>query len=219
MILQTVDGLIERAVRYSCSLFIQEELSINVRLSLLGKTNRRIESIYSHFAPFIHCGEYLSEKFPNAKQVTCTSTAVAAEEALNDPNGAAIAPAKSADRFGLDILEAHILKDVKNVTKFFIVGKNKLDSQASDKTSLVIALDNKPGSLVDFLLPWAKAGVNLTRIESRPIIGQPDTHRFLVELKGTPNDLAVQSAMAEAKGLARQFFDVGSYPVVPIYES
>jgi prephenate dehydratase len=125
MILQTVDGLIEHAIRDACSLFIQEELSINVRLSLLGKAGREIRNIYSHFIPFHHCEKYLVQNYPGVRQVQCTSTSAAAEEALRDPFGAAIAPAVSADRFGLDILEGHLLKEIKNVTQFFVVGKGK----------------------------------------------------------------------------------------------
>jgi len=219
MILQTADGLIEHAIRDACSLFIQEELSINVRLSLLGKVGREIRTIYSHFAPFHHCEQYLVENYPGVRQIPCTSTAVAAEEALRDPFGAAIAPAVSADRFGMDVLEAHLLKDVKNVTQFFIVGKDKHDPKDGKKTSLVVALSNTPGSLVDFLLPWKNAGINLTRIESRPIMGQPNTYRFLIELTGTPQAALVRMAMEEVKALSEEFFDIGSYPVLPRYES
>ena len=219
MILPTVDGLIEHAVRDACSLFIQEELSLNVRLSLLGKTGRQIDTIYSHFAPLQHCEQYLNQNYPAVRQVPCSSTAVAAEEALRDPCGAAIAPAVSAERFGLDVLEGHLLKNVTNVTQFFLVGKDKHDSKDGKKTSLVIALPNTPGSLVDFLFPWKKAGINLTRIESRPIMGQPNTYRFLIELVGISQDPVVRSAMEEAKAQSQSFSDIGSYPVLPRYES
>jgi prephenate dehydratase len=219
MILPTVDGIIEHAIHEACSLFIQEELSINVKLSLLGKKGRKIETIYSHFAPLSHCEAHIAKHYPDAKTVACTSTSVSAEKALEDPNGAAIAPAASAELFGMDILEAHLREDVQNVTQFLLIGRNKHESLTGGKTSLVVALPNHAGSLVDFLTPWKNAGINLTRIESRPIIGQPNTYRFLVEIIGTSKDPSVYTAMAQAKALSQQFYDVGSYPVVPRYES
>ncbi|MGA3171191.1 MAG: prephenate dehydratase domain-containing protein [Chthoniobacteraceae bacterium] len=219
MIRVTVDEIIEHAVHAACSVFIQEELSINVRLSLLGKRDREIRVIYSHGAPLHHCEEYLKQHYPYAKKVECTSTSVSAEQALDDPFGAAIAPTISAEVFGLDILESNLLSEIENVTQFFVVGRNKLDPSAGKKTSLVVALHDRPGSLVDFLLPWKNAGIDLSRIESRPIIGHPNTYRFLVEFKGTPQDAVIRSAMEEARALAKNFYDMGSYPVLPRYES
>jgi prephenate dehydratase len=215
LIPQTVDGIIEHA----CSLFIQEELSIDVKLALMAQRGAVITKIFSHFAPLHHCESFLKERFPNAKTIPCDSTSAAAQAAANDQNSAAIGPIANAETCGLDVIEYPIQDDVPNVTQFFVVGHTRQNALASEKTSLVVAMSNEPGSLCAFLKPFADAGVNLTRIESRPIIGRPNTYMFLVELKGTENDEPVRSAFQGSKAASTKFFNVGSYPVISRYKT
>jgi chorismate mutase/prephenate dehydratase len=215
MIVQTVDGLIEHA----CTLFIQEELSLNVRLALLARPGTEIRAIYSHFAPLQHCEPYLKQHYPNAKTVPQPSTSASAEAAAREPGVAAIGQLAMAEKYGLEVIAYPVRDEVPNITQFFVVGHDRQDAAAGQKTSLVVALENKAGSLFSFLKPFAEAGVNLTRIESRPTVGQPNTYRFLVELHGTENDEAVRIAFRGAQAVSTQFFNVGSYPVVPRYQS
>ena len=215
LIVQTVDGIIEHA----CSLLIEEELSIDVKLALMAKGGGEIKKIYSHFAPLHHCESFLKRKYPNAKTIPCDSTSAAAQAAARDIDSAAIGPIVNAEMCGLEVLVYPIEEDIPNVTQFFVVGHKRHESLNNTKTSLVVALPNKSGSLFDFLRPFAEAGVNLTRIESRPIVGQPNTYRFLVEVAGTERDEAVRNSFDGAKAVSTQFYDVGSYPVTARYQS
>lgn len=215
MIVPTIDGIIEHA----CELFIEEELSINVQLALLARSAGEVRRIYSHFAPLHHCGDYLKEHYPNALAVPCDSTSAAAQAAAAEEGAAAIATYASAEKYGLQVIAFPLRKEVPNITQFFVVGHVKREVATSEKTSLVVALESHAGSLYEFLKPFAEARVNLTRIESRPIAGQPNTYRFLVELQGTEDDAAVQLAFQGAEKVAAQFYNVGSYPVIPRFQS
>jgi chorismate mutase/prephenate dehydratase len=214
-IVPTVDGIIEHA----CSLFIEEELSLDVKLALMARGRGEIRTIYSHLAPLHHCEPFLKKKYPGAKTVACHSTSASAEAAVREEGAAAIGPINTAEIYGLEVLEYPLREDVQNVTQFFVVGHTRQDASKSEKTSLVVALPNQAGSLYNFLKPFAEAGVNLTRIESRPIGGQPNTYRFLVELHGTENDAPVKTAFKGAEAVSTQFYNVGSYPVLPRYQS
>ena len=120
---------------------------------------------------------------------------------------------------GLEVLVYPIAKEIPNVTQFFVVGHNRQKAAKGSKTSLVVALDDTAGSLCDFLRPFADAAVNLKRIQSRPIVGHPNTYMFLVEIDGTEDDQSVRKAFEGAKRIAAKFYDVGSYPVSPRYQT
>ena len=211
LIVPTVDGLIDHAL----TVFIEEELSIDVTLALLGTRGQPVRTVFSHFAPLTHCEPFLREKYPHALTVASASTSAAAEEAVKDRSAAAIGPISNAELYGLDVLEYPVRKEVPNVTQFFVVGRTRQD--AGEKTVLVVGLPNHPGSLCGFLQPFAQNEVNLSRIQSRPIVGEPNTYRFLVEIKGTPRDAAVQQALAGAEKIATHIWNIGSFPVRPRY--
>ena len=215
LITPTIDGIIEHA----CTLLIEEELSIDVKLALMAKAGTTITKIYSHFAPLHHCESFIREHYPNAKTVSCDSTSAAAQAAASEVGAAAIGPLVNADMCGLDVVLYPIADEVPNITQFFVVGHTRQDAANSEKTSLVVALPNEPGSLMYFLKPFADSGVNLTRIESRPIVGHPNTYMFLVEVKGTESKPAVRDAFAGARAASTKFFDVGSYPVCARFKS
>lgn len=215
LIVTTVDGLMDN----SLSVIIEEELSIDVKLALLGRKGAEIRTVFSHFAPLHHCEPFLKANFPNAKTVVSLSTSSAAEEAAMDSSSAAIGPIVNAEIYGLDVLAYPIQKEVANVTQFFVVGHTRQNAEDGGKTALIVGLPNQPGGLIEFLRPFAEGAVNLTRIQSRPIVGQPDTHRFLIEIKGTINQESVKRALEAAEAKSTQFYNLGSYPVLPRYQS
>jgi len=215
LIVPTIDGIIEHAF----TLLIEEELSIDVKLALMAKSGTTITKIYSHFAPIHHCESFIREHYPNAKTVFCDSTSAAAQAAAAEAGAAAIGPLVNADMCGLEVLVYPIKDEVPNVTQFFVVGRTRQNAANSEKTSLVVALPNEPGSLFKFLKPFADSNVDLTRIESRPIVGHPNTYMFLVEVKGTESNPAVRNAFDGAKSASTKFHDVGSYPVCARFKS
>ena len=214
-IMPTVDGLIENA----CRLYVEEELSIDVKLALMGRKDQSIEVVYSHFAPLQHCEKWLKKTYPAARQVAVPSTSGAVLFAAQEPNAAAIGPIENAEMYGLDVLHYPIEKGVPNVTQFFVIGHTRSSTEDCQKTSLVVALPDVAGSLCAFLEPFKNAAVNLKRIQSRPIIGHPNTYMFFVEIEGRETDSSVQSALENARTVAQRIDSLGSYPVKPRYQS
>jgi chorismate mutase/prephenate dehydratase len=214
-IMPTVDGLIQHA----CQLYVEEELSLDVKLALMGRKGNAIEIIYSHFAPLNHCEKWLKKNYSSAKQVTAPSTSGAVLFATQEPNAAAIGSIENAELYGLDVLYYPIEKDIPNVTQFFVVGHSHQMTSDSKKTSLVVALPDRAGSLCSFLKPFRDAEVNLKRIQSRPIIGQPNTYMFFIEIDGKETDDPVRAALGEAEKVATSIKSLGSYPVKARYQS
>ena len=208
-IYDTVDELVDSG----CRLSIQEQLSLNVRLALLGRKDESINVIYSHFAPFHHCENWLNKYFPKVDRRVVASTGDAVRRASTEKGAAAIGGRQSARLYQLDVLHFPLAQDVVNVTQFFALSQANAAIQHSRKTSLVVALQDRPGSLCSFLDPFRMAKVNLSRIVSRPIAGQPNKYIFFVDVLGTAADPSVRAAIEAASQSATSVRTVGVYPV------
>lgn len=211
---------VDRLMQPSCSLRIQEELTLDVKLALVGHRGRNPEVIYSHFMPFFHCDEWLRRNHPDARRVSVASTSQAAARAAAEPNAAAIGSRGNAARHGLDILQFPIEEGIANVTQFFLVGHAaNAPSPRNNRTALAVDLPDEPGILCAFLTPFSEAGVSLKRIESRPVRGQPNTYRFYIEIEGSEALPEVAGAMQKARRIASAIRIVGSYPTGRRFES
>ena len=207
-IIDTVDRLVDER----CDLHILEELTLDVKLALLGHEGHAVEVIYSHPMPFFHCDEWLRVHYPKVKRVPLASTAASAKRAVEEPNAATIGPRQNAAKHGLDVLQYPIAGDVPNITQFFLVGPQaNTPAPEHNRTALVVVLPDKPGSLCRFLQPFSDAGVSLKRIESRPLRGQPNKYRFYMELEGSPAQPATSESLATVQADGAQVRIVGSY--------
>ncbi len=203
---------------------ILEEVTLDVKLALLGREGVEITKVYSYFAPLDHCRSWLRENYPEAQLVSVGSTPKAAALAAEESGAAAIGTKKSAELHGLDILQYPIAIDVPNVTQFLVIGYEgqSFPGEAETegfKTSLVVKLANEAGSLCRFLSVFDAQGVNLSRIESSPVLGEPNTYRFFIEIEGSEGDEAVIGALEAAKASSISIRSVGSYPAVSRYQS
>lgn len=214
-IYETIDGLVEHAGR----LHIREELSLNVKLALLGHKRQRVTDVYSHFVPLKHCSAWLRKRLPGVTAHPIASTAKAAELAAATPTAAALGTRDAARRYNLDILQFPVETDAPNITEFLVIGTSDRPEPRSTKTSLLVMLENRPGSLFDFLSAFKNSDVNLTRLLSRPIIGQPKSYLFVVDLQGTPAQPSVKAALHAAQRAAAKLVRLGVYPVRKMYAS
>lgn len=215
-IIDTVDRLVDER----CTLKILEELTLDVKLALLGREGVPVQTIHSHAMPFFHCDEWLRANYPEAKRVIEASTAKAAEKAATLPGAAAIGPRQNAERHGLALLHFPIAGEVPNITQFYLLGhqENGVSSE-NNRTALVVELPDRPGSLCRFLTPLSDAGVNLKRLESRPLRGQPNKYRFYIEIEGSPAEPRFQSALDQTRADGAVLRSVGSYPAGKRFES
>lgn len=215
-IIDTVDRLVDER----CGLNIIEELTLDVKLALLGHSGADIKTIHSHAMPFFHSDEWLKTNYPNAKRIIEASTAKAAEKAATQEGAAAIGPRQNAQRHSLDILHFPIAGEVPNITQFFLLGHQaNAESTTNNRTALVVELPDRSGSLCRFLTPLSEASINMKRLESRPIRGQPNKYRFYIEIEGSPADSPVQKALDQTRAEGAVIRSVGSYPAGRRFES
>ena len=215
-IIDTVDRLLDER----CELSIIEELTLDVKLALLGRKGEKVATIHSHAMPFYHGDEWLKTHYPEAKRIVEPSTAKAAENAAATPHAAAIGPRQNALRHHLDILHFPIAGEVPNITQFFLLGRTPNTPDAThNRTALVVELPDRAGSLCRFLTPLSDAGVNMKRLESRPIRGQPNQYRFFIEIEGSTSEERVQKALAQTHADGASTRSVGSYASGTRFES
>jgi len=119
---------------------------------------------------------------------------------------------EAAGRFGLTVLAEHIQTYPDNFTKFGVIGTRDAGLGTANKTSLVMAGDDRPGSLYRSLKPLAERGVNLTKLESRPRRGAPFEYVFYIDLDGSVEDPNVAEALEEVRLHTSMLKVLGSYP-------
>ena len=166
---------------------VERELLLRIRHNLIGVPGTRLEQIrrvYSHPVALAQCRRFL-EQHPQIEAVPYYDTAGSVKQLveLRDRSSAGIASAQAAAHYGGEILETGIEDNAENYTRFFLIrrcSEVNVDPEA-DKVSLAFTVENRPGTLVEALQVFASQGTNLTRIESRPVHGQPWHYVFYAD--------------------------------------
>lgn len=168
----------------SHEVYVQAEWVSRIRHSLMTteESLASIRVVYSHPQPLGQCASWLRENLPSAKQVSVESTAAAAHRVANEHGSAAIGHTGLAERLNLNIL-AHDIEDfADNWTRFFVIGATPSKEKGTEKSSIVFALADKPGSLASVLTTLANAGINISKLESRPLRGERWKYLFFADL-------------------------------------
>ncbi len=169
----STDGIVGETLdllgEYDLKILAEIYMPIHHSLCSLALSLEDITKIYSKDIAFGQCRKFLSEhRLDSVELIPVESTAKAAELAKLDPASAAICPHIAAKINNLPVIFDNIEDMHDNKTRFVIIGKFDSNPSGNDKTSILAKLSNKPGSLVEFLREFEKAGINLTKIESRP---------------------------------------------------
>lgn len=197
------------------ALYIVGEQIIPVEHVLLGLPGSRIEEIqtvFSHPQGLAQCKKYL-ESHENWKKAAAENTAGAAKKILEnqDRTQAAIASRQAGDMFGLSVLEEQICDSGQNVTRFIIVGREAVFVKNAGKVSVCFEQPHETGSLYDMLSHIIYNGLNMTKIESRPIPGKNWEYRFFVDFEGNLKDSAVKNALRGLEAESRRMRILGNY--------
>ena len=144
--------------------------------------------------------------------VDVASTAVAAQIVSEDYTGAAIASELAASMYDLKVVRERIEDQVNNFTRFLVIGKKLTDKSGDDKTSLMFSVKDEVGILYRMLEPFSKRGINLSKIESRPMKKKAWEYIFFLDLAGHISDPEVAEAVQELKGCCQFVKVLGSYP-------
>lgn len=172
----------------------------------------QIERVYAFGQPANQCKRWLRMNLPKAEIIEAAPTARAAQKALEDPQGAAIANRLAAETVGIPILVEHIQDNPHNRTRFVVLGYNEPAKTGRDKTSLMFNLRNRPGELYRALGAFEEQKVNLMMIESRPAQRATFEYIFYCDCVGHRTDAALMAAIETLKGYALETTILGSYP-------
>jgi len=199
------------------SLFITGEAFWPVQHALLGLPGSQIdqiEHIYSHPQALLQCEVFL-ETLP-AQRHAFYDTAGAAKWVAKqkDPKTAAIAGRLAAQLYGLATLKENIATSKQNTTRFIVIAQDQPPPRAEEacKTSVVLELPHEPGALYRALEPFAQRGINLTKLESRPLRIERWCYRFYLDFEGYQEELRIQKALEELKERVASWRVLGSYP-------
>jgi prephenate dehydratase len=178
-----------------------------------GTAIQNIRKVISHPQALMQCDGYLN-KLPNVQMepVYDTAGSVKMLAGMNDPTLAAIASCRAADLYGMAILDEGIEDDPANFTRFFIIARKSVKPQAPAKTSIVFTLDNAPGALFKTMSVFALRDIDLTKIDSRPLIGKPWEYNFYMDFRGAQHDPVVQRALDNLDEYTLMLRVFGSYP-------
>jgi prephenate dehydratase len=194
---------------------IQAEVELPVAhqlLALPGTTIERLRRVYSHPQALAQCERFLRTLEGIdiiATYDTAGSAKMVADEHLAD--AAAIASARAGELFGLTALATSIQDFDDNITRFLVIGREPFHHAVADKTSIVFSLPNEPGSLFKALSVFSLRGVDLTKLESRPIPGRPWEYLFYVDLAAARDEATCARALAHLAEFAPMLRTLGSY--------
>lgn len=166
-------------------------------LGVKGANISDIKTVYSHPKAIAQCENYIRLNHIDWDVKNLRNTAMSAQKIKddNDITQAAIGSKYNAELYDLEVLEESIQDDKNNETRFVIVSKNKVYRKDADKISLCVEISHEPGSLYRILSNLMFNGINMNRIESRPIKGVNWQYRFFIDIDGNLNDEAVRNAL------------------------
>jgi len=200
------------------TLYIVGELTLPIEHCLVANSDLRLEEIkilYSHPQPHAQCSEFLS-KLDGVKLESCASTADAMRKVkeLNRSDVAAIGNASSGKLYGLQPIQSNIANQTENHTRFIVVARKPVEvsAQIPAKTTLIMSTSQEAGSLVETLLILQRYGINMTKLESRPIMGNPWEEMFYVDLEAHLDSEQMQQALNELTKITKHLKVLGCYP-------
>lgn len=195
--------------------YIIAETYVKVEHALLGVKGATIDdvkTVCSHPQGLMQCSKFL-EQHKDWQQVEKANTALCAKQVVddNDKSVAAIASVEAAKIYGLDVLQEKIINEDNNTTRFVILTNKRMFLKDAKKVSICFETEHTAGSLYDMLSHIIYNGLNMTKIESRPIEGQAWQFRFFVDFMGNIDDSNVMNALRGIEEEALSIKLLGNY--------
>lgn len=195
--------------------YIVGELALEITQNLLVVPGTRLEDVqfvYSHPQGLGQSQRFLEQHGIEARPYadTAMSARYIAEE--KPAHGAAIASKQAAEVYGLEVLVPHVNFNYSNMTRFVVIARQPECRAGQNKASIVFKTAHRPGALSHALQYFAEASLDMTRIESRPVIGKPWEYSFYIDLLGQYEDSAFQECLAKVAETTEDFRLLGVYP-------
>lgn len=217
-----VENSIEGSVTSTLDSFIKYKVKISGEVNLGIKHNLvnfsgsidDIKLVVSHSQPLAQCREWLRKNLPNIPCQSVFSTGAAAQMASKDHSVAAIASDLAIKTYELQVISQGIEDYRGNTTRFLVIGSKSPVRSGKDKTSILLSLLDRPGALHSTLTILANHGINLTKIESRPVKGEVGKYLFFMDMLGHMDDPIIREATSRLRESCASFEWLGSYPQI-----
>ena len=209
MVSHTLDNFMDSPLK------ICGEVELRIQLHLLANETASpdtIKTICAHAQALAQARNWLDNNWPGIDRIAVASNAEAAKMAKADPSIAAVAGDIAAEQYGLMKLAKNIEDFANNTTRFLIIGTQEVAPSGSDKTSLIVEANNKPGALLKLLEPFQSSGVSLTRIDTRPSRTDTWAYVFFIEFEGHKDDQVIADILEGLGDHSRVLKVLGSYP-------
>ena len=215
-----VENSTDGVVAHTLDLFVESPLKISgevelaVHHHLLARDEDRaaLRQVRAHPQALAQCRQWLDRELPGLDCISDASNAAAARYAASHPDTAAIASRAAAEQYNLNILAQDIEDNPNNRTRFLVIGPHDQAPSGEDKTSVLVSARNQPGALLGLLRPLAEAGIDMTRIESRPTHLVNWEYIFFLDIRGHQKDPEVAQALEHLLAAAAFCKILGSYP-------
>jgi chorismate mutase/prephenate dehydratase len=171
-----------------------------------------IKKVYAHEQTFLQCNQWLNKNMPNIERIFTSSNSAAVQKIIKLKNSAAIASKNCGPVYKVGILKNNIHDSIDNTTRFIVIGNHNIAASGLDKTSILISIDNKAGSLNELLLPLSKNKISMSKIESIPTRINNWEYMFLLDIDGHVDDKIVGQALKEIQKKTSFYKNLGSYP-------
>lgn len=219
-----LENSLQGSVGQSLDLFLQYNVYIHAELfsrisHALLATNADLSSVrtvYSHPQALAQCSGWLRTNVPQASVIPTESTAAAAAQAEREGEGsAAIGHPRLVERYGLKAVALDIQDLPDNWTRFLVIGPTPTVGSSRDKTSLLFTTPDRPGALAAILNLLADQGLNLTKLESRPLKGEKWKYVFFMDVECDLSQEQYENTMNNLTSLCHTMRVLGSYPTGP----
>ncbi|WP_035105548.1 prephenate dehydratase [Desulfohalovibrio reitneri] len=201
---------------------VQAEAYARISHALLAKDGdlSAIKRVHSHHQPLEQCAGWLRANLPHAELIPADSTAAAARTvARGRGTSAAVGHVRLAELHGLNVLASPIEDAPENWTRFFIISRTPNQAGGNHKTSILFTTLNKPGALAGVLDLLASEGINLTKLESRPIRGRQWRYAFFADLECDLLEDRYAGALEKLRSCCASLKLLGAYPAGPRLET
>lgn len=227
-ILAPIENSLAGSIHRSFDLLVESDLNIQGEvvipivhnlIGVPGATFNLISIVESHPVALAQCERFFAAN-PRLRRIATEDTAGSVRDVLRagDPTRAAVASSRAAELYGGVILRDHLEDNRENYTRFLLLSLSREPVADADKLSLVFELDHRPGALSHALDPFARRGINLMKIESRPVHGKPWQYRFYLDLQASRTNPDVAAALEELGNAVVNLRILGCYPSASVTE-
>lgn len=176
-----------------------------------GSNPEEIKTVYSHPQALAQCSQYIEMHHLNPVKFSSTARAAQMVAQWNEPGIAAVCSEQAAAQYGLRVLERNIQNSANNCTRFIVISRRMVIPKSAGKISLCFSLPHQTGSLYKILSRFAVAGLNLTKIESRPIANRTFEYDFYLDFTGNIREEPTQNLILSLYDELPRFSFLGNY--------